>query len=442
MAHVRAVLWHHLAAHAPNLVAPAGDPNELLPAADFADALQELAVARGDAGLHEAGASYAELWARTFRTLVRHLRGHPEQALAVWANEVYPYLRGDRLAARTQRTGRRSFEVLVHDDLPQAYIAGLLERFVGLSRAHVHVEPVGGGRFVIETKVPATDRFMHMMDLLTQLRVPLLLTSLLAALVGTTLAWRTTGALPPLLVAAVLWGTISAQSGANAVHDLALPRRVGLAAAGPPKGWLWFQAVGSYAVAASAMVFVAWSGRPGIVVFAALGLGLGLLYRRLRDQGWGPAIAAISHGPLTVWGSYHAFGGAALLATPVPAVLLALPTGLLAAAILYLDDLADRPLDEAAGKRTLVVRLPRRRQLAVYALLLAGSLGALAFPLTYEPMWFAAAVVLAAGATWLIATVRRHLDDPHGLAPARMGTIALFVATVAVLVAATAGGLP
>ncbi len=443
VAHVRAVLWHHLAAHAPNQVAPAVDPNDLLPAADFADALHELHVAQGDDGLHEAGMSYAALWARTFRTLVRHLRGHPEQALQVWANEVYPYVRGDRLAARTQRTGRRRFEVLVHDDLPAAYVAGMLAGFVGLSRAQVDVEGLGGGRFAIETRVPPTDRFMHMMDLLTQLRVPLLLTSLLAALVGTALAWRWHGELPWLVVAAVLWGTISAQSGANAVHDLALPRRGGLAAAGPPKGWLWFQAIGSYAVAAAAMVIIAMSGRPGIVVYAALGLGLGLLYRRLRDQGWGPAIAALSHGPLTVWGSYHAFHGADLLASPVPALLFALPTGLLAAAILYLDDLADRPLDEAAGRRTLVIRIPRRRQLAVYAVLLAGALGALTLPLTYAHVtWFGAAVVLAALAGWLILTVRRHLDDPHGLAPARLGTLALFVATVAVFVAAIAGASP
>ncbi len=443
VAHVRAVLWHHLAAHAPNHAAPAVDPNDLLPVAEFTDALDELQVARGDAGLHEAGKSYAALWARTFRTLVQHLRGHPEQALQVWANEVYPYLRGDRLAARTQRTGRRSFEVLVHDDMPPAYVAGLLEGFVGLSRAHVSVDSVGGGRFVIETRVPPTDRFMHMMDLLTQLRVPLLLTSLLASLVGTTVAWRWNGALDPVIVAAVLWGTISAQSGANAVHDLAMPHRGGLAAAGPPKGWLWFQAVGSYVVAATSMVLIIMAGRPGIAVYATLGLGMGLLYRRLRDRGWGPAIAAISHGPLTVWGSYHAFGGADLMLTPAPALLLALPTGLLAAAILYLDDLADRPLDEAAGKRTLVVRIPRRRQLAVYALLLASALGALTFPLTYlEPIWFAAAFVLAGVATWLVATVRRHLDDPHGLAPARLGTLALFVATVAVLVTATAGGFP
>ncbi len=440
MGQIRAVLWQHLHAHAPHVpAAPQVDPNDLLDAEGFVAALQELRLQGGDRALREAGASYAALWARTFRTLVKHLRGHPGHTLRVWSEEVYPFLRGDRLAARAEAHAPHIFDVVVHRDLPGEYLAGFLQAFIELSHAEADVE-VRGDTLRVHYRVKPTERVVRLVYVLAQLRVPLLLTSLLAALVGTMLAWRHGFPAPWWLVVAVLWGTVSAQSGANAFHDLSGRPRP-LTAPGPTRGWLLFQAIGSYAVAAAAMGIIIWSGRPGIVVYAVAGLLLGLMYRSLRDEGWGPFIAALSHGPLTVWGSFHAFAGPIIL-TPVPAIILAMPTGLLAAAILYLDDLADRPLDEAAGKRTLVVRLPRRRHVALLAILLAAALGALAIVLAWEgTAWVAGAAVLAIVAGILIQTVRRNIDDPSGLAPARMGILGLFVAAVALLLAAQTGGM-
>lgn len=436
MGHVRAVLWHHLHSHAPGLARPPqGDPNALLPADAYLPALHDLEAHGGPGALREAGASYARLWARTFRSLVRHIRGHPEHALRLWATEVYPYLRGDRLAARAQKVGPGRYEILVHDDLPREYVAGMLEAFVALSHAQADATGAGGGRFVLQVHLRPRERFVRLAYLSAQLRIPLLVTAVLAALVGTSAA-RAEG-LHWLGVVVVLWGAAAAQSGANAFHDISV-RRSPLTAPGPTRGWLLFQMLGSYAVAAAAMAWIALS-HPGIVVYGAVGLGLGLLYRRLRDVGGGPVIAVLSHGPLTVWGSHHALTGSHLFMEPV-GLLLALPTGLLAGCILYLDDLADRPLDEAAGKRTLVVRLPRRRHAVAFAVLLATALAALAAAVAVHTVALLAPVVLLSGAAAvLVVVVRRHLDEPHRLAPARMGTVALYVASVATLVTAMLG---
>jgi 1,4-dihydroxy-2-naphthoate octaprenyltransferase len=439
---IRAVLWHHLATRSPHVpAAPESDPNDLLSAEPFVAACDELRLHRGDAGLEEAGASYVALWARTFRSLVRHLRGQPGHALQMWTHDVYPYLRGDLLAARAEKRGPQNFDVLVHDDLPAPYVAGMLRAFLQLARVDVEIDALGGGRFHLQYKIPTAERALRIAYMSAQLRIPLLITSLLAALVGTLFAWRHNGPATVWLLLATLSGAIAAQSGANAIHDLAKRRPRPMAAPGPSRSWLLFQAIGSYAVAAASMGIVIAGGRPGIIAYAILGLLLGVMYRSLRDEGWGPFIAGLSHGPLTVWGAYHAIAGPVLLATPAPALLIAMPTGLIAAAILYLDDLADRPLDEAAGKRTLVVRLPRRRHVAVFAGLLVAAMASASIVVAWEDTrWLAASGGLAIGAAIIVQTVRRNLDDPHGLAPARMAMLLLFAATVALMISALGVG--
>ncbi|MEA3166955.1 MAG: hypothetical protein QOJ26_1839, partial [Thermoplasmata archaeon] len=105
---------------------------------------------------------------------------------------------------------------------------------------------------------------------------------------------------------------------------------------------------------------------------------------------------------------------------------------------------ADRPLDEAGGKRTLAVTLPRRRQALLYGGLLAGALASLAAAAAVGP-WPAlalAAAALAVPAGILGLRVARELDDPHGLAPARLGTVAFLLAIgLAVVLIVVPGGL-
>lgn len=429
MAHVRAILWQHLwhLGQRTGVPPPDGDPNDLVPASDFVAALKHHEQDES----REAGRAYVRLWARTFRTLVRHLRGQPERMIDLFVREAYPYLRGRRLAARADRLGRRAVRVVTDDDLPADYVAGLLEGFVALTGADVVVTAEGRGAFHVRFHIQTKDRAARWLGHAARLRIPLLLTSLLAATVGTALAARH-GILDPVLVVALLLGTVAAQSGANAFHDL-LARRPDhpLGRPGLGRGWLWFQALGSYALAGSALVLLA-SQRPGIALFALTGFLLGTLYARFRDQGWGPGIAVLTHGPLIVWGAAYGLAGTLPLSAPLQWGLAALPTGFLAAAVLYLDDLADRPLDEAAGNRTLVVRLPRRDQAWAFALLLGGGvLPMLALSLWLHRILLPAGILAAGLAVWLALGVARHGDDPARLAPVRIGTLALYLIAAA-----------
>ncbi|MEA3191052.1 MAG: UbiA prenyltransferase family [Thermoplasmata archaeon] len=424
---MRAILVGHLAR------ASRDDPNALLPAARFAEA----AAGRGDAALRDAAADYVRLWARTFKTLVRHLRGRPERAISLFAAEVYPFLRGDRLAARVEAASPGQARLRLLQDLPDAYTAGLLEAFVGLSGAEVHAKPLGGGLWEVHHRVAAADRLAHFMEAVASARWHLVSATLLACSLGLALAWSLGAAVEPWRAGAIVAGAVAAQIGANALHDLRHAHPAGpLAVRVADRRLLRRQAMAGYGLATLLGALLAVAA-PAVVLFAAAGLALSLSFGALRNHGWGPAVVAAIYGPLMVGGALHA--AAPELGLRLELVPVTLPVGVLAAATLYVDDLADRPLDEAGGQRTLLVRLPRRRHVAGFAALALGAAALAAWILAARApplMWAAAPLAVAAAA--LVALVRRHADDPHGLAPARLGTQALHAATALLLVAAEA----
>ncbi|HEX2066620.1 MAG TPA: hypothetical protein VHI93_07390 [Candidatus Thermoplasmatota archaeon] len=434
---VRGILGAHVARRTGH-PAPMGGPASLAPAPPLREALEGLQREKGEAAVRAVAADYAALWARTFRTLVVHLRGRPERALALFAEEVYPFLRGDRLAARIESVAPGRARLLLAPGLPDAYLAGLAEAFVGLSRARASCAALGNGLFEVRYRVEGADRLARLSQALASLRIPLLIAALLAALLGVALAHRQAGALEPWRVGATLVGAVAAQAAASALHDRGTPHPAGIL--GPPRPSeraLRTISLGGYMLAGALGLLLALQA-PVVLPFAALGLAVSVLFGRFRAQGYGPILAGLTYGPLMAAGAFHAVAPAATSASGLLVEALAtLPLGALAAALLYLDDLADRPLDEAAGQRTLLVRLPRRIHLAGYLLLLAGGMGTLLLALNrLAPAAQVLAIALAVPAAALGVQVRRRLDDPHGLGPARLGTLALLVATAATLLLA------
>lgn len=459
---MRAILWRHASqgrSNAPDPAAtsrsdgraqgpsPAGardpgipvappDPNALLPVDDLGRILA--ALPREDQ--RRLGKDYAALWARTFRTLVTHLRGRPERALALFAEEVYPFLRGHRLAARVEAAGHRRATLVLAGGLPDAYLCGLVEGFVGLSGATATTTATAPGRVDVSYRVQPADRLARIAQHAAGLRLNLVAAALLAALLGIALA-ATQGAEPaPLRVALVLAGIAAAQLAANALHVLHHDHPAGplapLRAARPALG---AQTLGAGALALLCGTWLAVTGTPLVLLFAAAGVATGFLYGPLRDRGLGPIVILALYGPLIVEGALHAFAVGAHHLDHVALLRWTLVPGALAAATLYLDDLADAPLDEAGGKRTLAVRLPRRSQGIVYTGLLSIGLAPL-LPLVQERSFAVATLVLALAALALAVQVRRALDEPRRLAPARLGTQALHAAAT-MLVAAFLGGL-
>lgn len=408
----------------------------LVPAQDFARHLDELRRTDGDAALRRLAHDYIALWARTFRTLVRHLRGRPERSLQLFCEEVYPFLRGDRRAAQLKRRSRTEAHVLLADDLPAPYLAGLLEAFVALSGAEVSAKPIGPETFEVTHHLHPADQAARAVHWMSGLRIPLLAT-VAAGVVVAIAAVSAAGSFDPWRSLIVIVGAVAAQSGANALHDLRRRELGPLAAPATGRPWRWFQAIGSYVVAGASLTYLAITGHWGLLLFAATGLLLGAGYAALAHHGLGPLIGVVAHGPLLVLGGAWALDPSLVQANWITLTIISIGPGLLAATLLTMGNIADRPLDEAAGRRTLAVRLPQRRNLIFLGGLALGgvlvSAGAATLSLPWaQGLWFlpSAAIALA-----LVREVSHTMDDPHGLARARMTTILLHGVTTLMLAA-------
>jgi 1,4-dihydroxy-2-naphthoate octaprenyltransferase len=219
-------------------------------------------------------------------------------------------------------------------------------------------------------------------------------------LVGTALA-RSEGTFRPLAFVAALIGSVFIQIGTNLSNDYSDARRgadteerlgpVRVTAGGlvPPRmvlvaTWLAF----GIAVAAG-IYLVAIAGWQLLIVGLA-SIAAGVLYtggpRPYGYEGLGELFVFGFFGIVAVVGSYyvqteHLRGLAFALAVPI---------GLLAAAILMVNNIRDIETDRRAGKRTLAVRLGRRRARRLFA------------AATYVPFLWVAVVAVAAGKPWLL----------------------------------------
>jgi 1,4-dihydroxy-2-naphthoate octaprenyltransferase len=142
----------------------------------------------------------------------------------------------------------------------------------------------------------------------------------------------------------------------------------------------------TFLLAALLGVYLAWSGGPAILVIGVLSILAAIAYTGgpwpLGYRGLGDLFVFLFFGPAAVIGTYLV---QTRTVSPL-AVAASLPMGLLATAILVVNNLRDLDTDRAAGKRTLAVRWGAAGARREYLLLLATAflipLGMWAFGLT------------------------------------------------------------
>jgi 1,4-dihydroxy-2-naphthoate octaprenyltransferase len=132
-------------------------------------------------------------------------------------------------------------------------------------------------------------------------------------------------------------------------------------------------AVVAYAVAATLGIGIALVREPQVLWFGIVGMALAFFYHapplKLSYRGGGELAVAIAYGPLIAEGSYLVQRGAVS-----PSLLwLSSALGLLIAAFLWINEFPDCVADAASGKKTLVVRLGRRRAGQAYGALLGAA---------------------------------------------------------------------
>jgi 1,4-dihydroxy-2-naphthoate octaprenyltransferase len=246
-------------------------------------------------------------------------------------------------------------------------------------------------------------------------------------LVGTALAAAEKSSLRVGAFIAALLGAVFIQVGANLSNDYSDARRgadtedrlgpVRVTAGGlvPPKQVLTATYV-SFASAVLCGVYLIIVAGWVILAIGSASILAGVLYtggpRPYGYEGLGDVFVFLFFGLVAVTGSYYA----QVEQLEWEAFALAVPVGLLAAAILAVNNIRDAPTDARVGKRTLAVRLGRGRARDFYA---AEVYVAFLIPVavwlaggSHVGPWVLLSWLALPLAVPLVRTVRQHDDGP------------------------------
>ncbi|MDP9376076.1 MAG: 1,4-dihydroxy-2-naphthoate polyprenyltransferase [Actinomycetota bacterium] len=238
----------------------------------------------------------------------------------------------------------------------------------------------------------------------------------------------------PLTFAAALIGALFIQIGTNLSNDYSDARRgadtedrlgpVRVTAGGlvPPRKvltatWLAFGVsvlAGTYLIATAG-----WE----LLLVGAASILAGVLYtggpRPYGYEGLGEVFVFLFFGVVAVAGSYFA----QTERLTIEALLLSVPVGLLAAAILVVNNIRDMDTDRRAGKKTLAVRLGRARTRRLYDALIVGAYVTVTLPWLFGDLGPAVLMTLITIRLAIpIANVVRTRSDGPALNTALAGT--------------------
>ena len=265
---------------------------------------------------------------------------------------------------------------------------------------------------------------------------------LMPYLLGAAWAYAIGGTLDAAMFWSGLGGVVLAVIGVEAFNDY-FDARLGTDRVFDPEGGapvpdavFW---VGVVAFAGALGVGIYLTSRIGwpILAFALAGGAAAIFYEappiRWSYRGLGEAVIALSYGPWMVLGSLYlhtrTFDTGALLASLMP--------GLLIMALAVVNAVPDFHQDRLVGKRNLVVRLGRRRAVALYLALAAGGLAVVPvgvaagpFPLACLAALLAVPLIVASGrcAVESYEAPRRFLPAMRHMVTAYVVATGLFIA--------------
>ena len=225
----------------------------------------------------------------------------------------------------------------------------------------------------------------------------------------------------PVLVGTALAGTagtfhalrfVAALLGAD-TEDRLGPVRVTAGGLVPPRQVLVATYV-AFALAVACGVYLVATAGWELLLIGVASILAGVLYtggpRPYGYEGLGEVFVFLFFGVAAVAGSYFA----QTEQWEWEAFVLSVPVGLLAAAVLVVNNVRDMETDRRAGKRTLAVRLGRARTRTLYAVMVL-----VPFPVVLIP-WLAGSLDAWVLLSWLvlpialrlIKTIREHADGP------------------------------
>ncbi len=225
--------------------------------------------------------------------------------------------------------------------------------------------------------------------------------------------------------AVALFAALAIQVGVNYANDVAdaargadTDARVGptraVAAGLLTPRQMWAGVAVAFGAAALAGLYLAWIAGWVVIAIGVVSLAAALGYTNgpvpYGYYGLGEVFVFTFFGMVATVGTRYVHDRTA----PADAWLLAVPVGMLITAILVANNVRDRATDEAAGKRTLAVLLGAGPARALYTVLVAGALAAVAAfaAAGWTPPWTAAGAATAPLAVPLVRAIWRERAGP------------------------------
>jgi 1,4-dihydroxy-2-naphthoate octaprenyltransferase len=196
-------------------------------------------------------------------------------------------------------------------------------------------------------------------------------------------------------------------------------------------------AVGLYAVGIAIGLFLAATQGWELLWVGVAGVFLSIFYTvppfKLVHRGLGEASVALGFGPIMLLGSYFVVAQRFTL----EAAWASIPVALLIMLVLYVNQIPDKPADEKAGKRTIVVRLGKSAIVIGYLLsflaaFIAIPVGVIFFDM---PVWTLLALLTAPIGLQVYKGLKDYYESPYELMNAMGKNIMLHFATGLLLIA-------
>jgi 1,4-dihydroxy-2-naphthoate octaprenyltransferase len=277
---------------------------------------------------------------------------------------------------------------------------------------------------------------------LAEMRAPFLTAAIVPVILGTCVAWASTGIFLLDVFLLTLIAGVFVHIGANISNDY-FDHRSGTDDVNEEfvrpftggsrmiqRGWMTprevlAEAIVFFSLGGGIGLYLAYTRGIEILVLGIIGIGSGFFYTappfRLVNRGIGEIFIGLNFGVLMTLGAY--FVQTQVLAWE--AIFPSIPIAILITAVLYINEFPDYSADKSVGKLTAVVRLGRKRASKGYVVLMAALYLSILLPILLNLTNWYTIMGLATLPIAVLASkyVLRHYDQSLPLTPAYASTV-------------------
>jgi 1,4-dihydroxy-2-naphthoate octaprenyltransferase len=277
---------------------------------------------------------------------------------------------------------------------------------------------------------------------LAEMRAPFLTAAIVPVILGTCVAWASSGIFLPNVFLLTLIAGVFIHVGSNIANDYYDHRSgtddINVEFVRPftggsrmiQRGWMsprevFVEAIFFFALGGGIGVYLAYTRGIEVLMLGVIGVGSGFFYTappfRFVSRGYGEVFIGLNFGVLMTLGAYFVQTQVLAWAAVFPSI----PIAILITAVLYINEFPDSDADKAAGKLTIVVRLGRRRAANGYLILMISVYLSILIPILLNLVsWYTILGIATLPLAYLASRYAlTHYNESLPLTPAYASTV-------------------